>query len=245
MNILITAGNTRVPIDRVRCVTNIFTGKTGANIARTAWHRGHSVTLLTSAPDTLADLPTNAEVSDRRLAVTQYTTFDDLTTLMAQQVRGGGFDVLVHTAAVSDYLVAGTYAPEGGTYFNARTDSWEGTGQMAEQKAGKIKSNEPELWVRMVRAPKLVDKVRPHWGFKGLLVKFKLEVGLAEGELMEAAERARQQSAADLIVANTLETAKHWAFIGPVDGRYERVARRELAERLLLALEHMRRTGVS
>lgn len=243
MNILVTAGNTRVPIDRVRCVTNIFSGRTGATIARTAWQRGHTVTLLTSAPETVADLPAPAEQSANRLAVLPYNTFDDLTTLMAQHVRAGGYDVVVHSAAVSDYLVAGTYAPQGGTYFNARAGGWEGGGGMTEQRAGKIKSNEPELWVRMVRAPKLVDKIRPQWGFAGLLVKFKLEVGLADGELLEAAERARQQSAADLIVANTLDAMKHWAYLGPVDGRYDRVPRRELAERLLLALEHMRRTG--
>lgn len=243
MNILITAGNTRVPIDRVRCVTNVFSGRTGAGIARTAWHRGHSVTLLTSNPESTAVLPRPEEQSDRRLTVVQYSTFDDLTTLMAQQIKGGGYDVIVHSAAVSDYLVAGTYAPRGGTYFNARTGGWEGDGGMAEQRAGKIKSSEPELWVRMVRAPKLVDKIRPQWGFAGLLVKFKLEVGLADAELLEAAERARQQSAADLIVANTFEAMKHWAYLGPVDGRYDRVPRRELAERLLLVLEHLRRTG--
>ena len=44
MNILITAGNTAAPVDRVRVVTNIFTGRTGAEVARTAWMRGHRVT---------------------------------------------------------------------------------------------------------------------------------------------------------------------------------------------------------
>ena len=29
MNLLVTAGNTLVPVDRVRCITNIFTGRTG------------------------------------------------------------------------------------------------------------------------------------------------------------------------------------------------------------------------
>src|SRR6476646_6451465 len=44
MNLLVTAGNTLVPIDAVRCITNIFTGRTGASIARHAHERGHSVT---------------------------------------------------------------------------------------------------------------------------------------------------------------------------------------------------------
>ena len=33
MKLFITAGNTQVAIDRVRCLTNIFTGRTGAGIA--------------------------------------------------------------------------------------------------------------------------------------------------------------------------------------------------------------------
>ena len=37
MNILITAGNTHAPIDRLRVITNVFTGRTGAHLARTAF----------------------------------------------------------------------------------------------------------------------------------------------------------------------------------------------------------------
>jgi phosphopantothenoylcysteine synthetase/decarboxylase len=33
MNCLVTAGNTQVLIDKVRCITNIFSGRTGAQIA--------------------------------------------------------------------------------------------------------------------------------------------------------------------------------------------------------------------
>ena len=47
------------------------------------------------------------------------------------------------------------------------------------------------------------------------------------------AEQSRRHSAADLMVANTLDGAKHWAFLGPVGGRYERVPRRELPDRLV------------
>jgi phosphopantothenoylcysteine synthetase/decarboxylase len=107
--------------------------------------------------------------------------------------------------------------------------------------ATKMKSTEPEMWVRMVRAPKLVDRIRTQWGFTGLLVKFKLEVGVSDAELVDVAEMSRNQSGADVMVANTLEGSQHWAFLGPIDGKYERVPRREMPERLLLHLEHLRR----
>jgi phosphopantothenoylcysteine synthetase/decarboxylase len=244
MKILITAGNTQAPIDRVRVLTNVFTGRTGASLARTAWVRGHQVTVLTSHPETLSDLPDPGADSDRRVAVVPYQTFDELAGLMQAQIRDGGYDAILHSAAVSDYLAAGMYAPEAGTFFNARTRRWERQGQppaMVEHKGGKIKSNEPELWLRLVRAPKLVDRIRNPWGFAGLLVKFKLEVGVTDAELLDIAEKSRQQSGADLIVANTLEAAAHAAYVGPIEGRYERLHRRELAEQLLLTIEHMQR----
>jgi phosphopantothenate---cysteine ligase (CTP) len=245
MNLLITAGNTQAPIDRVRVVTNIFTGRTGANIAMAAWARGHRVTVLTSHPELLADQHDPAADTDRRITVHPYQTFDDLAMLLQNEIRKTPYDAILHSAAVSDYLSAGVYAPDGGTFFNARTKQWESQGKfpkMTEHRNGKIKSNEPELWFRMVRAPKLIDRIRNPWGFTGLLVKFKLEVGLQEAELLAIAENSRQQSQADLMVANTLDDAKHSAYIGPTEGRYERVARRELAERIILILEHLQRS---
>ena len=94
-------------------------------------------------------------------------------------------------------------------------------------------------WVRLVRAPKLIDRFRKPWGFAGVLVKFKLEVGIGEDELLRVAEASRQQSDADLVVANTLDGAAYWAYVGPREDRYERVPRRELPDRLVLTIEDL------
>lgn len=240
MNFLITAGNTQSMIDRVRCVTNVFSGRTGASVARTAWGRGHTVTLATSHPEALAEFGINHRDPGERFTVLPYNTFDDLSALMQAQFRNGRFDAVCHSAAVSDYLPAGTFTPDPGTFFSARTNQWEGTSgppKLTLQEGGKIKSSEPELWLRLVRAPKLVDRIRQPWGFAGVLVKFKLEVGISEERLVEVAEASRQQSAADFMVANTLDGAPHWAYLGPIADRYERVPRRELPDRLVLAIE--------
>lgn len=238
MNVLITAGNTHAPIDRVRVLTNVFTGRTGAALARAAWARGHRVTILTSHPETLSD------AAGPRLVVMPYRTFDDLAERLQDEITLSEYDAVLHAAAVSDYLCAGVFAPNKGTSFDASARHWETTGSppaMTELRAGKIKSLEPELWLRLVQAPKLVDRVRSPWGFTGTLVKFKLEVGVTDAELLDVAERSRVYSGADLMVANTLEGAAEYAFIGPVGGRYERVARSKLPDRLLQAVEHYRR----
>ena len=214
MRILVTAGNTFTPIDRVRGITNIFTGRTGANIAQAADTAGHDVSLITSHPE-LATLST----------VVRYQTFEELEALLADKVATGKFDAIIHAAAVNDYHVAGVY--------DANRRLIDAT--------GKVKSNEPELWMQLVRALKLIDRMRTDWKFKGVLVKFKLEVGIDEAALLMIAEASRQQSDADLMVANTLEGAAEWAYIGPLAGRYERATRAQLPAMLLNAIAEIKR----
>ena len=100
MNLLITAGNTQSPIDRVRCITNIFSGRTGAAVARTAWGRGHTVTLLTSRPDALLEYGMNHRDPGERFTVIPYHTFDELANTLNAQMRTVTFDAVCHSAAV-------------------------------------------------------------------------------------------------------------------------------------------------
>jgi phosphopantothenate-cysteine ligase/phosphopantothenoylcysteine decarboxylase/phosphopantothenate--cysteine ligase len=238
MNVLVTAGNTQTPIDRVRCITNVFTGRTGARVALEAHRRGHAVTLLTSHPEAVGDLAPDFRPGGQ-WATRTYRTFEDLKDAMAALVPGGKFDVLVHAAAVSDFMVAGVYAPASGATFDPATAAWT-HGKMRDVSAGKVKSHHPELWMRLTPTPKLADLVRGPWGFRGVFVKFKLEVGVTEAGLREAARRSREQSDADLIVANTLEAKDSAAWIGDRAGGWERVPRAELAGHLMALVEAIR-----
>lgn len=246
MKVLVTAGNTLVPIDRVRCLTNVFTGRTGARIALEARRRSHDVLLLTSHPEAIAEAADGVDL-EQGWDLQRYRTFEELRDLLAARLSVPGLDAVVHCAAVSDYLSAGVYAPDRQTHFDPQRQCWVSTGQaepmLVDRAAGKVKSDEPELWLRLVRAPKLIDRMRTDWGFRGVLVKFKLEVGLEETALLEVAERSRQHSAADLMVANTLEDSAAWALLGPVQGGYQRIARRRLAASLLQAIEELHARG--
>ncbi len=84
MKILVTAGNTQVRIDKVRCLTNIFTGRTGASIALEAHRRGHDVTLFTSHPEAAAGVDGTNQPRGERWSLVRYQTFEDLQTLMAE-----------------------------------------------------------------------------------------------------------------------------------------------------------------
>jgi phosphopantothenate---cysteine ligase (CTP) len=251
MKLLVTAGNTAVPIDRVRQITNVFTGRTGTAIALYAYRRGHDVTLLTSHPEALGeDRPSE---SDPRWRCLTYDTFDALLGAMEAAIPEQPFDAVIHTAAVSDYRVAGVYAPTPGTRALGVGDeiAWESASgempRMASIAAGKVKSTAPEVWLRLLPAPKIIDRIRGDWQFRGVLVKFKLEVGVDEARLLEVAEASRRHSEADLMVANTLETARQWAYLGPTPEGYRRIPRAELPEHLLSAIEHVNqeRSGAS
>lgn len=227
MNILVTAGNTRTMIDRVRCITNVFTGRTGANIAAVAARRGHHVLLLTSRPELLPPTP--------GLTVRAYQTFEELAELMAEEIPGGKKDAVIHSAAVSDYHVAAVYSAPA---FDGNT-----LPKLTDVSAGKVKSSHPEVWIRLTPSPKLVDKVRSEWGFRGVLVKFKLEVGVSEAELQQIAERSRLHSHADLMSANTLDEAGEWALVGA--GEYTKVPRANLAAEIVSRVEVLHAGGVT
>ncbi len=92
--ILVTAGPTHEDLDPVRFITNRSTGKMGYALARMAWRRGASVTLV-SGPSALTE-PYGVEVVQVRSA-----------TEMLKEVRERfpGCEALLMAAAVSDYRV--------------------------------------------------------------------------------------------------------------------------------------------
>lgn len=189
--ILVTAGCTKTMIDKVRAVTNVFSGRTGATIAKYFQDNGAEVTLVTSSPLVAQGFNGN---------LVEYKTFDDLYNLMQSEISSGKYDVIIHSAAVSDYKCSAVCV-------------YDDNGEFVELDAtGKIPSNNKEMYLKMVQTVKIVDKIRG-WGFDGKLVKFKLQVDMSDEELLEIARKSRVHSNADVMVANCLEWAKDRAYI--------------------------------
>lgn len=94
-NVLITAGPTFEPIDPVRGITNLSSGKMGYAIARAAAMAGATVTLV-SGPTAL-----NAPLGIRRIAVTTARQMHDAVMGCIRQQ-----DVFIGVAAVADWHVA-------------------------------------------------------------------------------------------------------------------------------------------
>lgn len=95
--LLITAGPTFEPIDPVRGITNLSSGKMGYAIAQAAWEAGADVTLI-SGPTALA-----APYGVQRLQVqTAQQMYDAVMGQLSQQHS----DVFIAVAAVADWRVA-------------------------------------------------------------------------------------------------------------------------------------------
>jgi phosphopantothenoylcysteine synthetase/decarboxylase len=225
MRFLVTAGNTREMIDRVRDWGNIFTGNTGRSIAEALAARG-AVELLTSNPQHAEALKDRA----RGVLPTLFRSHADLRSLLEQRVTTTAYDAIFMTAAVADYAPAGAYSILERKRLPDGREQWI----VADVSAGKVKSNYDAIAIAGRRTEKLVDLFRAKWNYRGLLVKFKLEVGISEDELIKVAEASRRASAANYIVANTLdmvsgENAGAW-LLG--ESLRERVRRDDLPRRL-------------
>ena len=197
---LVTAGNTRERIDAVRDWGNIFTGNTGLAIARALAEVG-PVELLTSNQEHLRELADGMAVG-HGITAAGFTTHADLKAALAERMARGRYRGVFMTAAVSDYRPAGAF----------EVVSREAGGQPGEERwvvrdalAGKVSSRYDRVAFLGERTEKLVDLFRTAWGFEGLLVKFKLEVGVGVEKLLEIGRSSRLASGADYLVANTLE----------------------------------------
>jgi len=198
MRCLVTAGNTREMIDKVRDWGNIFTGNTGFAIAKALADKSE-VDLLTS---NRAHLQESSRLRLRHpLHGSGFTTHAELRGALAALLARQKYDAIFMTAAVADYKPAGVYtvvskkpAPDG-------TETWI----VQNVQAGKVKSHYDQIAVLGERTEKLVDLFRTEWKHRGLLVKFKLEVGITKEELLKIGDASRRASGADYLVANTLD----------------------------------------
>ena len=97
MKVVVTSGATREPIDSVRFISNLSSGRTGAMIAEALSARGFQVTQVAGVDSVQA-----AGVARRET----FTDHASLETTLRRLVRDSGCVAVVHAAAVGDFSVA-------------------------------------------------------------------------------------------------------------------------------------------
>lgn len=176
--VLITSGGTREPIDGVRYIGNISTGATGAAIADQFIRAGFDVTFLRSE----YSLKPKGHCEDDT-----YVTFEELKEKLFQYLGGKDYDIVIHSAAVSDFGVD-SLVLEGRTH--------------PQRLKGKITSSN-EVLLKLKRNPKLINNIKEISKNKNIkLVGFKLTVGIDDPT--EEINKILNDGHADYVVYNDM-----------------------------------------
>lgn len=198
LNIMVTSGGTRVPLDDVRVLTNLSKGTTGARIAEEALKVGHHVDYVHTAGATVLpfeqalkvdvgedpedeiaritqELPQIRELY-RRLVLRGVSDFADYDRQLTELLKDQVFDAVFMAMAASDY------GPK--------------------KEGGKISSDKDELIVVCQRLPKIIDRVKAIRR-RMFLVGFKLLAESAgEDALLTKAHSIIASGKQDMVVAN-------------------------------------------
>jgi phosphopantothenoylcysteine decarboxylase/phosphopantothenate--cysteine ligase len=180
MRCIVTAGPTAEPLDEVRRLTNLSTGRLGSELANSLSERGHQVTLFIGRHATWH--------GERRahLIETFTTTANLRERLRALAERP--VDAVFHAAAVSDFAFGRTWR---------RT----ATGELSEIRAGKISTRLGVLLAELVPTPKIICELRG-WFPKARLVGWKYEVDGDRSGVIQLAGKQIAECLTDACVAN-------------------------------------------
>lgn len=207
MNVLITGGGCREPIDGVRCVTNMSTGRTAAKIADCFTAAGAQVTALLAVQSELPESATqqgNTRLAENdrsgppSIRLLRYETGAELAELMEKELTSHAYDAVIHAAAVSDFRPA--------------VITVNGKSYPAGKNTGKIPSDS-QLSVTFEPAPKIAVRLR-RWAAAGnpggrtTIVCFKLTDGAGSTERLRAAAVLFGEDTADYVVSNDLTEMK-------------------------------------
>jgi phosphopantothenate-cysteine ligase len=201
MNVVVTGGGTIAPIDDVRFITNMSSGRFAAEITEACLRRGEAVWHIH---------PPSAQVPFQRSARFDLESadlnaeFDRLARLRAEWLayRRRLHLVPFKPGRVADYADAleGVLRAEA---IDVALLAMAASDFEPDPTAGKISSSTPELVIRCNRTQKVIRSVRD-WSPGTYLVGFKLVSGVDPDELIRQAEAACRTNRADLTVGNDL-----------------------------------------
>lgn len=178
---MITAGPTWVPIDAVRVISNNATGATGILLAKNLARQGAKVTLMLG--------PVETGYKNKAVKVINFKFFNELSSLLKNELKKKHYDVVIHSAAVSDY----------------------GTGGVGLIRK-KISSGRKSLKLNLRPTPKIIDSLRKI-SPDSFLVGFKFEPDLRKDKLIKKTRLLIKRAGLDLAVANSGSVKRYVAYL--------------------------------
>jgi phosphopantothenoylcysteine decarboxylase/phosphopantothenate--cysteine ligase len=189
---IVTAGPTYEPLDEVRRLTNLSTGRLGSELARHLSAEGHSVTLLKGQAAVYHGSTGAADV------ITFTTTADLRQRLHA--LADPRVQAVFHAAAVSDFGFG-------------RVFRRSGTGELAQVDARKFSTGKDSLLVELVPTPKIISELRA-WFPHGRLVGWKYEVDGTRQDALRAGAAQIERCGTDACVVNGAAYGQGFGFLG-------------------------------
>jgi phosphopantothenate---cysteine ligase (CTP) len=205
VNVVVTGGGTIAPIDDVRLMTNVSSGRFAAAITEACLDQGAKVwhiyapsavlpfrrlaELDLNAVDPGAELERLAKLREKwlsqrdrlHLVPLKIGTVDDYRATLKQVLQSQSIDIVFLPMAVADFE--------------------------PEPRPGKLSSDAESLILRCRRTPKVIRLVRD-WSPSVYLVGFKLLSRANHQDLILRAEAACRDNRANLTVANDLQTLR-------------------------------------
>jgi len=205
MKVVVTGGGTSAPIDDVRVITNVSTGRTAAAITESCLGRGAEVWHVHTPSAQLPFLRSSRFDLDAPDPLAEHERLDRLREtwrsascrLHLRPLRVGTVaeysDALRETLTTQDVDLA---------FLPMAVSDYE-----PERYEGKISSRPDGLSIPCKRTPKVIRSVRD-WLPSVYLVGFKLQSNVDRDELIRQARDACLINRADLTVANDLADVK-------------------------------------
>ena len=131
MKVIVTCGPSFEPIDQARRVTNFSTGRLGIALCNALVVRGWDVTCLKGEQATCAD-PLRAQ------RVLPFSTNDDLAAKLSSLAAEGGWNAVLHAAALCDFRVERVLNERGEEIASPKFSSREGRLNLVLAPATKV-----------------------------------------------------------------------------------------------------------
>lgn len=177
--ILITAGPTWVPIDSVRVISNISTAETGILLAEKLQQLDAKVTLLLGAVQSCC--------LDKKIRLIRFKFFGELKNIVIKELRSKKYDIIIHSAAVSDYKPARVYKQ-------------------------KVKSGIKNWRLNLVPTEKIIDLIKKI-DDSLFLVGFKFEPQATKTILLKETKKLILEANLNLAVANSIDKNRYLAYL--------------------------------
>jgi phosphopantothenoylcysteine synthetase/decarboxylase len=165
--ILITAGPTWVPIDKVRVISNTATGETGILLAEKLTNLPLKVTLLLG--------PVAVCCLNKNIRVIHFKFFDELKNKIIRELKAKKYDAVIHSAAVSDYLPAKISY----TKVKSGLKNWKVAFKPAPKIIDLIRKIGPGIFLVGFKFEPAADKARLIKSAKALMLRCGLDLTVA------------------------------------------------------------------